>query len=132
MHLVARLLCMAHASAAPIHLHTAAAIHQHHGHGALSAGASSRLLYDYVEPFRSDLLDYLFRPQWGANLHILKIEIGGDTQSTDGTEPSYMHYRNDQPSCGRGYEAWLAVEAKKRNREKHHEDKKTLEKWTRK
>ena len=27
------------------------------GHGALSAGASSRLLYDYAEPQRGDILD---------------------------------------------------------------------------
>ena len=43
------------------------------------------------------------------------IEIGGDTQSTDGTEPSYQHYRGEPPRCGRGYEAWLAQEAIKRN-----------------
>jgi len=29
------------------------------GHGGLSAGASSRLLFDYPEPARSDILDYL-------------------------------------------------------------------------
>ncbi len=52
------------------------------GHGALSAGASSRLLIDYAEPHRSEILDYLFKPNFGASLHILKVEIGGDTQST--------------------------------------------------
>ena len=31
------------------------------GHGALSAGASSRLLWDYDEPYRSEILDYLFK-----------------------------------------------------------------------
>jgi hypothetical protein len=30
------------------------------GIGALSAGASSRLLVDYPEPYRSQILDYLF------------------------------------------------------------------------
>jgi len=52
------------------------------GHGALSAGASSRLLVDYPEPQRSEILDFLFKPNFGASLHILKVEIGGDTQST--------------------------------------------------
>lgn len=52
------------------------------GIGALSAGASSRLLYDYPEPWRSDVLDYLFLPSFGASLHLLKVEIGGDVQST--------------------------------------------------
>ena len=32
------------------------------GFGALSAGASSRLLIDYPEPQRSQILDYLFKP----------------------------------------------------------------------
>ena len=88
------------------------------GHGALSAGASSRLLVDYPEPQRSDILDYLFKPYFGAHLHMLKFEIGGDTQSTDGTEASYMHMRNlSDANCTRGYEAWLIAEAKARNPE---------------
>ena len=32
------------------------------GIGGLSAGASSRLLIDYSEPYRSQILDYLFLP----------------------------------------------------------------------
>ena len=88
--------------------------HAYAGHGALSAGASSRLLWDYPEPQRSQILDYLFKPQFGAGLAILKVEIGGDAQSTDGTEPSHMHFRNDL-SCTRGYELFLIQEAKKRN-----------------
>jgi hypothetical protein len=43
-----------------------------------------------------------------------QVEIGGDCQSTDGTEPSHMHERDDL-SCNRGYEWWLMAEAKKRN-----------------
>ena len=46
------------------------------GHGMLSAGASSRLLMDYVEPQRSTILDILFKPGYGASLDMLKIEIG--------------------------------------------------------
>lgn len=84
------------------------------GHGALSAGASSRLLYDYPEPYRSDILDYLFLPGYGASLHLLKVEIGGDVQSTDGTEASHSHTSADY-SCVRGYEWWLMTEAKQRN-----------------
>ena len=84
------------------------------GHGALSAGASSRLLIDYPEPQRSDILDLLFKPNHGAAMHMIKVEIGGDGQSTDGTEASHMHYRDDL-SCNRGYEFWLLEEARKRN-----------------
>jgi O-glycosyl hydrolase len=84
------------------------------GVGALSAGASSRLLIDYPEPERSRILDYLFRPGYGAALQILKVEIGGDTNSTDGTEPSHAHSAADL-NCDRGYEWWLMEQAKSRN-----------------
>jgi hypothetical protein len=87
------------------------------GHGGLSAGASSRLLYDYPEPQRSQILDLLWLPNYGAALHICKVEIGGDVQSTDGTEASHQHTRfDDAPErFNRGYEWWLMAEAKKRN-----------------
>ncbi|XP_056249719.1 galactocerebrosidase isoform X2 [Seriola aureovittata] len=85
------------------------------GIGGLSGGgATSRLLVNYEEPYRSQILDYLFKPNFGASLHILKVEIGGDAQTTDGTEPSHMHYENDE-NYFRGYEWWLMKEAKKRN-----------------
>jgi Glycosyl hydrolase family 59 len=84
------------------------------GLGALSAGASTRLLVDYPEPYRSQILDYLFKPNYGAALQHLKVEIGGDTNSTDGSEPSHMHTRDDL-NFQRGYEWWLMKEAKKRN-----------------
>ena len=84
------------------------------GIGALSAGASSRLLIDYPEPYRSQILDYLFKPGYGAALQHLKVEIGGDVNSTDGSEPSYMRSRTDQ-DYNRGYEWWLMEEAVKRN-----------------
>jgi hypothetical protein len=84
------------------------------GHGGLSAGASSRLLFDYPEPQRSDILDYLYKPNFGAGLTMCKIEIGGDGQSTNGAEASHMHTRGDL-NFERGYEYWLAKEAKKRN-----------------
>ncbi|KAK9959497.1 hypothetical protein ABG768_009621 [Culter alburnus] len=85
------------------------------GIGGLSGGgATSRLLVNYAEPYRSQILDYLFKPKFGASLQILKVEIGGDAQTTDGTEPSHMHYEDDE-NYFRGYEWWLMREAKKRN-----------------
>src|SRR6201996_4923152 len=86
------------------------------GIGALSAGASSRLLYDYQEPYRSQVLDYLFKPGYGAALQHLKVEIGADVNSTDGSEPSSMRSRDDH-NYTRGYEWWLMEEARKRNPE---------------
>ena len=90
------------------------------GIGALSAGASSRLLLDYPEPYRSDVLDFLFKPRFGASLQHLKVEIGGDVNSTDGSEPSHAVSREEfeQPKpeyFQRGYEWWLMEEARKRN-----------------
>lgn len=90
------------------------------GLGALSAGASSRLLIDYPEPQRGEILDFLFKPNFGASLQHLKVEIGGDVNSTDGTEPSIARTReefmNPKPEYfNRGYEWWLMKEAKKRN-----------------
>ena len=84
------------------------------GIGAVSAGASSRLLIDYPEPQRSEILDYLFKPDYGAGFHHLKVEVGSDMNSTDGTEPSHMRTREDE-NYNRGYEWWLMKEAKKRN-----------------
>jgi O-glycosyl hydrolase len=84
--------------------------------GALSAGASSRTLHEYPEPARSRILDLLFAPGEGASLHDLKVEIGGDSNSTDGSEPSHMRAPG-QVDCNRGYEWWLLREAKRRNPE---------------
>ncbi|MEO6922665.1 MAG: hypothetical protein ABI142_02455, partial [Bryocella sp.] len=88
--------------------------HTFDGLGALSAGASSRLLVDYPEPQRSQILDYLFKPDYGAALQHLKVEVGADVNSTDGSEPSHMRSRTDRDYT-RGYEWWLMTEAKKRN-----------------
>src|ERR1019366_2843480 len=84
------------------------------GIGALSRGASSRLLMEYPEPQRREVLDLLFKPNWGAALHHLKVEVGGDVNSTDGTEPSHMRTRDDE-NYTRGYEWWLMKEARRRN-----------------
>src|SRR4051794_17265200 len=62
------------------------------GVGAISGGGgNSRLLVDYPEPQRSDILDYLFKPGYGAAMQIMKVEIGGDTNPTPGAGPSHEH-----------------------------------------
>ena len=60
------------------------------------------------------LLDFLFKPNYAASLQILKVEIGGDAQSTDGSETSHMHSADDL-NYQRGYEWWLMTQAKQRN-----------------
>jgi hypothetical protein len=85
------------------------------GIGAISGGgATSKLLVSYPEPQQSEVLDLLFKPAFGAALHILKVEIGGDGQATEGTEASHMHTETDE-SYQRGYEWWLMREAKQRH-----------------
>jgi galactosylceramidase len=90
------------------------------GIGALSAGASSKLLLDYPVEIRDQILDFLFKPKFGASLQHLKVEIGGDINSTDGTEQSHAHVRDEflNPKSDyfqRGYEWLLLKEAKERN-----------------
>jgi len=85
------------------------------GIGALSGGGGvTRLLIDYPAPLQADIFDILFKPNAGAALQIIKVEIGGDTQSTEGTELSHAHVRGDL-NCSRGYEWLVLTEAKKRN-----------------
>src|SRR5438874_779495 len=60
------------------------------GTGAVRSAVSSRLLIDYAEPQRSEILDYLFKPNVGAGFQHLKVEIGGDVNSADGFVPSFM------------------------------------------
>ena len=87
-----------------------------HGLGGLSGGgATSVFLRSYPEPQRSEILDYLFKPNYGASLQILKVEIGGEGQSTDGSEASHWRDPTLPASFERGYEWWLMTEAKKRN-----------------
>jgi galactosylceramidase len=85
------------------------------GIGAVSGGgATSVLLKDYPEPQRSQILDLLFKPKFGASMSALLVEVPGDGNSTQGAEPSHMHTRDDL-NLSRGYEWWLMREAKNRN-----------------
>lgn len=80
------------------------------GIGAISGGGgNSRYLIDYPAPARSRILNFLFGPG-GAHLQILKLEIGGDANTSDGSEPSIEHARG-QVDCRSGYEWWLAEQA---------------------
>ena len=85
------------------------------GVGAISGGGgNTRLLTDYPAAEQQQILDYLFEPGYGADLQILKVEIGGDTNSTDGSESSHMHTAS-AVDCGTGYEWWLMEQAKALN-----------------
>ena len=87
------------------------------GLGSVSAGGSSRLLRDYPPRLAGEILDFMFKPRFGAGYNVLKVEIGGDGQSTHGVEPSHMHDGFASLNCSavRGYELWLLQQAKARN-----------------
>ncbi len=85
------------------------------GIGAISGGGgNSRLLIDYPPRERTQILNYLFSPHYGASLQMLKLEIGGGGFSSDGSEPSVEAVKG-QLDCGAGYEFWLARQALARN-----------------
>src|SRR5262249_10630308 len=57
---------------------------------------------------------YLFKPGFGANVQVLKLEIGGDAEATDAAEPSFEHTPGHF-NCHAGYEMWLAQQAQALN-----------------
>ena len=77
-------------------------------------GATSVLLKDYAEPWRSQILDMVYKPKFGASVSALLAEIPGDGNSTQGSMPSHSHYADDHNYC-RGYMWWVMGEAKRRN-----------------
>jgi hypothetical protein len=82
--------------------------------GLSGGGGTSRLLYDYPPAQQAEILDYLFKPGYGASLQLLKVEIGADTDTTNGAEASHQRTSTDQ-NYHRGYEWWLMQQAKARN-----------------
>ena len=86
-----------------------------YGVGMISGGGgNSRLLRDYSEPYRSQILDLLFKPNYGASLQVFKVEIGSDGNSTSGSEPTVAR-AGQAPNYTAGYEGWLISEALSRN-----------------
>lgn len=77
-------------------------------------GGTSVLLKDYPEPQRSQILDLIYKPDFGASVSALYVEIPGDGNSTQGSMPSHMHTRDDL-NYDRGYTWWVMTEAHKRN-----------------
>jgi len=74
-----------------------------------------KLLFDYPEQQRNEILDYLFLPNYGASLQILKMTIGCDGNDAGGSWPSHRRSLDETPNYNRGYGWWMMKEAKKRN-----------------
>ena len=85
------------------------------GIGAVNGGgATSVLLKDYPESQRSQIMDLVFKPMFGASVSAMLVEVPGDGNSTQGSMPSHSHYRGDN-NFMRGYIWWVMREAHKRN-----------------
>jgi hypothetical protein len=84
---------------------------EYNGVGAvLGGGGTARYLQDYPPAQQAQILDYLFKPGYGASLQLLKLEIGGDGNSSDGAEPSVEH-RDGHINCSAGSEFAIARQA---------------------
>ncbi|MBW8901934.1 MAG: hypothetical protein JF619_28355, partial [Massilia sp.] len=77
-------------------------------------GGTGVLLKDYPQAQRSQILDLMFRPKFGASISALLVEIPGDGNSTQASMPSHMHSRQDL-NYRRGYMWWELREARRRN-----------------
>jgi Glycosyl hydrolase family 59 len=77
-------------------------------------GSSTRLLTDYPPTQQSQILDYLFRPNYGAAIQVLKFEIGSDAYSGQGSLPSYNR-TGSESVIARGPIVGLVNAAKARN-----------------
>lgn len=84
------------------------------GIGGVTSNGMTKLLHEYPEDQREDILAFLFEPKFGAALQTVKVEIGSDANGTCGTEPSHMRCATDY-DIGRGVGLWLAREAKRHN-----------------
>lgn len=85
------------------------------GIGGVTSNGMTKLLHEYPENQREDILAFLFEPKFGASLQTVKVEIGSDANGTCGTEPSHMRSETDC-DITRGVGLWMAQEAKKRNK----------------
>lgn len=84
------------------------------GLGAITGNNSSRLLMDYkaVNPdaYR-EIMDLLFKPDYGAGLTHIKIEFGSDVNSSSGTEPCIMRSADEAADVTRGAGFMFAADA---------------------
>jgi hypothetical protein len=76
----------------------------------LGGGGNARYLEEYPRRERDQIMDYLFKPDYGASLQVLKLEIGGGADSSSGSEASVEPVQG-QVNCDAGYEFAIARQA---------------------
>lgn len=84
------------------------------GLGVVTGNNSSRLLMDYkTENPESywEIMNLLFKPDYGAGLTHVKIEFGTDVNSSSGTEPSIMRSADEEADVTRGAGFMFAADA---------------------
>lgn len=84
------------------------------GLGTVTGNNSSRLLMDYkVQNPKAywEIMDLLFKPDYGAGLTHVKLEFGADINSSSGTEPSIMRYADEKADVTRGAGFMFAADA---------------------
>ena len=74
---------------------------KYEGVGAVSGGGTFVLRHDYVEPQRSQIPDYLFKPKFGArNTGTLSRDRAARATRRRGSEPSHEHTSTIETSIG--------------------------------
>lgn len=84
------------------------------GLGAITGNNSSRLLMDYKTKNPEaywEIMNLLFKPDYGAGLSHVKIEFGTDVNSSSGTEPSIMRSADETADVTRGAGFMFAADA---------------------
>jgi hypothetical protein len=88
------------------------------GFGTVTANNTSRLMLDYKEEHPKEyweIMNKLFNKDTGAGLAHVKIELGGDVNSSSGTEPATMRYADEAANVLRGAGFQFAADAKSIN-----------------
>ena len=84
------------------------------GLGVITGNNSSRLLMDYKTKNPEaywEIMNLLFKPDYGAGLTHVKIEFGSDVNSSSGTEPSIMRSADEEADVTRGAGFMFAADA---------------------
>ena len=73
----------------------------------------------YPQAVQEDILNLMFKPKFGMAITHLKVEVGGDNNSTSAVEPSFAHTREEManPNFKRGGNYWLMRKARDLNPE---------------
>ncbi|MCV9885403.1 glycoside hydrolase family 30 protein [Metabacillus halosaccharovorans] len=88
------------------------------GFGTVTANNTSRLMLDYKEEHPKkywEMMNLLFNKDTGAGLSHVKVELGGDVNSSSGTEPATMRYADEPANVLRGAGFQFAADAKSIN-----------------